>query len=86
MKNDEAEAVIIGGMVLDIHAIPSIPANPRTTTPGKVLLFYLFNYFCYVITFFLNLFIQISINVFNCGELIISNWSMLGMNLNCFAH
>ncbi|GMY39629.1 pseudouridine kinase [Fagus crenata] len=36
VKNDEAEAVIIGGMVLDIHAIPSIPANPRTTTPGKV--------------------------------------------------
>ncbi|GMY39270.1 pseudouridine kinase isoform X1 [Fagus crenata] len=35
VKNDEAEAVIIGGMVLDIHAIPSIPANPRTTTPGK---------------------------------------------------
>lgn len=34
--NGEAEPVIIGGMVLDIHAIPSMPANPRTTTPGKV--------------------------------------------------
>lgn len=32
----EGEAVIIGGMVLDIHATPSVPANPRTTTPGKV--------------------------------------------------
>lgn len=36
VKNGDAEAVIIGGMVLDIHAIPSVPANPRTTTPGKV--------------------------------------------------
>ncbi|GAY56465.1 hypothetical protein CUMW_172110 [Citrus unshiu] len=27
--------MIIGGMVLDIHATPSIPANPRTTTLGK---------------------------------------------------
>ncbi|KAH9656559.1 PfkB-like carbohydrate kinase family protein [Citrus sinensis] len=35
-KQEAAEAVIIGGMVLDIHATPSIPANPRTTTPGKV--------------------------------------------------
>ncbi|XP_041015784.1 pseudouridine kinase isoform X1 [Juglans microcarpa x Juglans regia] len=34
--NGEAEPVIIGGMVLDIHATPSMPANPRTTTPGKV--------------------------------------------------
>lgn len=43
MKNGEAEAVVIGGMVLDIHATPSIPANPRTTTPGKVIsLFFLF--------------------------------------------
>ncbi|XP_057420154.1 pseudouridine kinase isoform X2 [Lotus japonicus] len=33
------EAVIIGGMVLDIHAIPSIHANPGTTTPGKVYYF-----------------------------------------------
>lgn len=40
VKNGDAEAVIIGGMVLDIHAIPSVPANPRTTTPGKV-------FFCY---------------------------------------
>ncbi|KAI9122715.1 hypothetical protein K1719_006555 [Acacia pycnantha] len=36
MKHCSAEAVIIGGMVLDIHATPSMPANPRTTTPGKV--------------------------------------------------
>ncbi|KAL8238184.1 hypothetical protein R6Q59_019265 [Mikania micrantha] len=38
-RNDEegeAEAVIIGGMVLDIQATPSIPPNPRTTAPGKV--------------------------------------------------
>ncbi|ESR45160.1 hypothetical protein CICLE_v10003801mg [Citrus x clementina] len=35
-KQEAAEPVIIGGMVLDIHATPSIPANPRTTTPGKV--------------------------------------------------
>ncbi|KAL5788546.1 hypothetical protein ACOSP7_005495 [Xanthoceras sorbifolium] len=33
---EEAEPVIVGGMVLDIHATPSLPANPRTTTPGKV--------------------------------------------------
>ncbi|XP_076889954.1 pseudouridine kinase-like [Bidens hawaiensis] len=32
----ETEAVIIGGMVLDIHATPSIHPNPRTTAPGKV--------------------------------------------------
>uniref|UniRef100_A0A5B7A7U5 Putative ribokinase n=1 Tax=Davidia involucrata TaxID=16924 RepID=A0A5B7A7U5_DAVIN len=36
VKDVEAGPVIIGGMVLDIHATPSIPANPRTTTPGKV--------------------------------------------------
>ncbi|KAM5548948.1 hypothetical protein ABKV19_000390 [Rosa sericea] len=36
LKDEEAEAVVIGGMVLDIHATPSVPANPRTTTPGKV--------------------------------------------------
>ncbi|PSS19162.1 Carbohydrate/puine kinase, PfkB, conserved site protein [Actinidia chinensis var. chinensis] len=36
VKDEEAEAVIIGGMVLDIHATPSVPPNPRTTTPGKV--------------------------------------------------
>ncbi|KAL4555670.1 hypothetical protein LXL04_038297 [Taraxacum kok-saghyz] len=35
-EEGEAEAVIIGGMVLDIHATPSTPPNPRTTTPGKV--------------------------------------------------
>lgn len=38
-KRGEAEPVVIGGMVLDIHATPSIPANPRTTTPGKVYTF-----------------------------------------------
>ncbi|XP_028784013.1 uncharacterized protein LOC114740064 [Neltuma alba] len=36
MEHRGAEAVIIGGMVLDIHATPSMPANPRTTTPGRV--------------------------------------------------
>ncbi|KAL2460167.1 pfkB-like carbohydrate kinase family protein [Abeliophyllum distichum] len=35
--DNEAEPVVIGGMVLDINASPSMPANPRTTTPGKVL-------------------------------------------------
>ncbi|XP_015574632.1 ribokinase isoform X1 [Ricinus communis] len=34
--NEEADPVVIGGMVLDIHATPSIPPYPRTTTPGKV--------------------------------------------------
>ncbi|GFY95081.1 pfkB-like carbohydrate kinase family protein [Actinidia rufa] len=38
VKDEEAEAVIIGGMGLDIHATPSMPANPRTTTPGKACL------------------------------------------------
>ncbi|XP_022136240.1 uncharacterized protein LOC111007986 [Momordica charantia] len=32
----ESEPVVIGGMVLDIHAIPSIAAVPRSTTPGKI--------------------------------------------------
>jgi hypothetical protein len=36
LEHMDAEAVIIGGMVLDIHATPSIHANPGTTTPGKV--------------------------------------------------
>ncbi|XP_052193274.1 pseudouridine kinase isoform X4 [Diospyros lotus] len=36
VKDAEGEPVIIGGMVLDVHATPSMPANPRTTTPGKV--------------------------------------------------
>lgn len=35
-QGDSSEAVIIGGMVLDIHATPSIHANPGTTAPGKV--------------------------------------------------
>ncbi|KAG8368265.1 hypothetical protein BUALT_Bualt15G0027300 [Buddleja alternifolia] len=36
-SNNEADAVVIGGMVLDINATPSVIANPGTTTPGKVL-------------------------------------------------
>lgn len=28
--------VVIGGMVLDIHAKTSLPVHPRTTTPGKI--------------------------------------------------
>ncbi|GJX67432.1 pseudouridine kinase [Tanacetum coccineum] len=35
-KKENEAAVIIGGMVLDIHATPSIHPAPRTTTPGKV--------------------------------------------------
>ncbi|KVI10779.1 Carbohydrate kinase PfkB [Cynara cardunculus var. scolymus] len=35
-EEGEVEAVIIGGMVLDIQATSSIPPNPRTTSPGKV--------------------------------------------------
>ncbi|KAL6502531.1 hypothetical protein OROHE_024536 [Orobanche hederae] len=35
-SDNGAEAVVIGGMVLDINATPSMVANPRTTTPGKV--------------------------------------------------
>ncbi|MCL7023185.1 hypothetical protein MKW94_003446 [Papaver nudicaule] len=31
-----SEPVIIGAMIMDIHAIPSTPAQPRTTTPGMV--------------------------------------------------
>lgn len=31
--------MIIGGMVLDIQASPSVSAKPRTTTPGNVCLF-----------------------------------------------
>ncbi|RYR14145.1 hypothetical protein Ahy_B04g070766 isoform A [Arachis hypogaea] len=36
LEHEDAEVVIIGGMVLDIHATPSIAAKPGTTTPGKV--------------------------------------------------
>ncbi|CAI9104481.1 OLC1v1003162C1 [Oldenlandia corymbosa var. corymbosa] len=36
MNDQEQLPVVIGGMVLDIDAIPSVPSNPRTTTPGKV--------------------------------------------------
>ncbi|TKY58997.1 Pseudouridine kinase [Spatholobus suberectus] len=36
LEHGDGEAVIIGGMVLDIHATPSMRANPGTTTPGKV--------------------------------------------------
>ncbi|KAJ6365102.1 hypothetical protein OIU76_029968 [Salix suchowensis] len=35
-EEEEGDPVVIGGMVLDIHATPSLPLNPRTTTPGKV--------------------------------------------------
>ncbi|WCJ33863.1 pfkB-like carbohydrate kinase family protein [Euphorbia peplus] len=35
-NNEVADPVVIGGMVLDIHATPSVPTNPRTTSPGKV--------------------------------------------------
>ncbi|KAK4340319.1 hypothetical protein RND71_041781 [Anisodus tanguticus] len=31
------EPVVIGGMVLDVNATSSMHANPRTTTPGKVI-------------------------------------------------
>ncbi|GER49847.1 carbohydrate kinase [Striga asiatica] len=36
VPDNGGEPVVIGGMVLDINAIPSIAANPRTTTPGKL--------------------------------------------------
>ncbi|XP_058069077.1 LOW QUALITY PROTEIN: pseudouridine kinase [Magnolia sinica] len=36
LRSVDLVPVIVGGMVLDIHARPSIKANPRTTTPGKV--------------------------------------------------
>lgn len=36
VKDVEADPVLIGGMVLDIQATPSISAKPKTTTPGKV--------------------------------------------------
>lgn len=39
--DNETEAVVIGGMVLDINATPSAPANRGTTTPGKVFCVYL---------------------------------------------
>ncbi|CAD6272469.1 unnamed protein product [Miscanthus lutarioriparius] len=32
----EPSPVIIGGMVLDIHAKPSVPPHPGTTVPGMV--------------------------------------------------
>ncbi|KAJ4842479.1 hypothetical protein Tsubulata_001836 [Turnera subulata] len=42
LKNGEkitlepSNPVVIGGMVLDVHATPSVPPHPRSTTPGKV--------------------------------------------------
>uniref|UniRef100_A0A7N0T1L7 Carbohydrate kinase PfkB domain-containing protein n=1 Tax=Kalanchoe fedtschenkoi TaxID=63787 RepID=A0A7N0T1L7_KALFE len=37
LEDDEvAGPVMVGGMVMDIHAIPATPALPRTTTPGTV--------------------------------------------------
>jgi hypothetical protein len=38
----ERAPVVIGGMVLDIQAIPSAEPSPGTTTPGKVPLHNLF--------------------------------------------
>lgn len=38
MVRAEAEAVVIGGMVLDINATPSTATNRGTTAPGKVIL------------------------------------------------
>uniref|UniRef100_A0A2P2JQR2 Ribokinase isoform X1 n=1 Tax=Rhizophora mucronata TaxID=61149 RepID=A0A2P2JQR2_RHIMU len=35
-QEEEADPVVIGGMVLDIHATSAIPPSPRTTTPGEV--------------------------------------------------
>lgn len=40
-EEEECVPVIIGGMVLDINSTPSIPALPKTTTPGKVPFFLL---------------------------------------------
>lgn len=37
-QGDEAEAVVIGGMVLDINASPSTATSRGTTAPGKVIL------------------------------------------------
>ena len=36
-----AEAVVIGGMVLDVNATPSTATNRGTTAPGKVYCVYL---------------------------------------------
>ncbi|KAK8468122.1 hypothetical protein PHAVU_007G233200 [Phaseolus vulgaris] len=36
LEHGDGEVVIIGGMVLDIHATPSVRANSGTTVPGKV--------------------------------------------------
>ncbi|CAM8987182.1 unnamed protein product [Rhodiola kirilowii] len=35
-NSEDVGPVVIGGMVMDIHAVPSTPALPRTTTPGIV--------------------------------------------------
>ncbi|KAF6166616.1 hypothetical protein GIB67_005478 [Kingdonia uniflora] len=35
-RHVDSEPIVLGGMVMDIHATSSIPARPRTTTPGKV--------------------------------------------------
>lgn len=48
-RRDGREAVIIGGMVLDIHALPLSPPAPGTTIPGKVSLFFLRLSVCSVI-------------------------------------
>ncbi|XP_009803607.1 pseudouridine kinase isoform X1 [Nicotiana tabacum] len=36
-RNLIVEPVVIGGMVLDVNATSSMPANPGTSTPGKVI-------------------------------------------------
>lgn len=62
-ESEGSEAVVIGSMVLDIHATPSIPSNPRTTTPGKVFV----SLTLLPTNFYLNLFFILS--VFFCVNL-----------------
>jgi len=42
LEHGDGEVVIIGGMVLDIHATPSVRANSGTTVPGKVVIYLYF--------------------------------------------
>lgn len=42
LEHGDGEVVIIGGMVLDIHATPSARANSGTTVPGKVVIYLYF--------------------------------------------
>lgn len=41
LEHVDGEVVIIGGMVLDIHATPSVRANSGTTVPGKVVIYFI---------------------------------------------